>query len=869
MSQVDRPLVLIQRRRTFFDKYSLGVLVVFCFLLPTIMMLARVAVQSHNNRVQDWLPQSYTETQDLAEFRKHFAADQFVVVSWPGCKIGGDPQLADPTTDDPRIEAFAKLLTEGTVPNTADLVAATPVSLAATGGDDEKQHPSIALTLPKYVSEVTTARRTLDQMTAGNNGLPYLTASRRLNGTLIGPDESTSCVIVQLTNEAIGNFREILGRPASGWLRILHEEGLLFRAMRECGIDPETAVIGGPPVDNVSIDEEGQRTLLRLAGLAGLLGLTLAWFSLRSLPLTAMVFACGIVSAAMSLALVAIMGDHTDAIMFSMPPLVYVLAISGAVHLINYYRQAVIDDGVELAAETSLKMAWKPALLCSVTTALGLLSLCTSDLVPIRKFGLYAAAGVVLMLITLFLLLPAMLKLWPIRSFAVNPNRAQKVRLAMSLDRFWDWLGRLIIRRYAIVGAVCLAFIAWMGWGLSHVKSSVDLMKLFGPEARILQDYHWLEENLGMLVPMEIVLRFDHRHMASSAEGSDESLAGSDQTPSLTTLDRMTLVRNIQILVERQFGRNGTNVIGPSMAVTTFLPAIPADNKTASSLFRRTCMEKNIENNFEQLCETGYLNRDPVTKDELWRISLRVAAFRDIDYGKFVSDLRNVIDPYVEKSLAAKSRPADSVDLTYTGVIPIVYKAQRSLLASLIESTWWSFATITPLLMLVCRGFLAGLVSMLPNILPVVAIFGAMGWLGIPIDIGSMMAASIALGVAVDDTIHYMTWFRHELNETGCRQQAILGSFRHCATPTLQAAMISGLGLSVFAFSTFMPTRKFGYLMLTILVAGMIAELILLPALLSSPLGRVFKPGKPKNAVDEELPIATLADSTGRLRQSA
>ena len=70
------------------------------------------------------------------------------------------------------------------------------------------------------------------------------------------------------------------------------------------------------------------------------------------------------------------------------------------------------------------------------------------------------------------------------------------------------------------------------------------------------------------------------------------------------------------------------------------------------------------------------------------------------------------------------------------------YKAQRSLLESLASSTWWSFASITPLLMLVSRGFLAGLVAKLPNILPVVVIFGAMGWMGINIDIGSMMAAS-------------------------------------------------------------------------------------------------------------------------------
>jgi len=104
------------------------------------------------------------------------------------------------------------------------------------------------------------------------------------------------------------------------------------------------------------------------------------------------------------------------------------------------------------------------------------------------------------------------------------------------------------------------------------------------------------------------------------------------------------------------------------------------------------------------------------------------------------------------------------------------------------------------------------------------------------------MTASVALGVAVDDTIHYLNWFREELDHSGNRNAAILAAYRHCATPTLQAAIISGLGLSVFALSTFTPTQRFGFLMLAILWLGMIAELVFFPALLAGPLGSVFKP---------------------------
>jgi hypothetical protein len=211
-------------------------------------------------------------------------------------------------------------------------------------------------------------------------------------------------------------------------------------------------------------------------------------------------------------------------------------------------------------------------------------------------------------------------------------------------------------------------------------------------------------------------------------------------------------------------------------------------------------------------------------------------AFSDGDIGTLGVTLGKVIDLQANDP----ATPKYWVSSTYTGVVPIVYKAQRALLQSLVESTLWSFLTITPLMMFVTRSFRAGMVAMIPNVVPVVVIFGLMGWLNIAIDIGSMMTASIALGVAVDDTIHFLSWFREDLKKCGNRQQAIVLCYSRCATPTLQAACISGIGLSVFAFSTFTPTQRFGWLMLTILVAGVVAELVLLPAILAGPLGRTF-----------------------------
>ena len=514
-------------------------------------------------------------------------------------------------------------------------------------------------------------------------------------------------------------------------------------------------------------------------------------------------------------------------------------------HLINYYREEVDERGVIGAPERALKLGWKPTCLCSVTTAIGLLSLCVSDLTPIRKFGAYSALGIMLVLAVLFIYLPAALQVWPIKRREPTTGNPAKEAAGGSgknedfhgmLDAFWQRFGSWVIRHNGWVTAVSMIVITVLAVGVYRVRTSIDLLKLFDSDARILKDYRWLEDNVGRLVPMEIVIRFRE----GSRVRDDRQRPGDHR---FTLVDRMAIISQIQTLIEDRFGENGEQIIGPSMSAATFVPRLSTERRGTSAVVRRTVTNSLLQQSYDQLLKTGYLRVDPQDNSELWRISLRVAAFQDVDYGRFADEVRSLVEPltkHYSKSWPKNQEPL--VSAIFTGVVPIVYKAQRALLDSLVQSTVWSFLTITPLLMFVCRSIGGGLVAMIPNVLPILVVFGGMAWLDWPVSIGSMMAASIALGVAVDDTIHYLTWFRADLSENSDRRVAILAAYRRCGTPTLQAALINGLGLSVFAVSTFTPTREFGLLMLTILVWGGVAELIMMPALLAGPLGAVFEP---------------------------
>lgn len=832
-------------------------------------------------------------------------------------------------------------------------------------------------------------------------------AVSKLKGVLFGPDEKQTALVVTVTEAGRKDFHSVLSRGMLG-----RERGLLYKIASECGLDDDELRLGGPPVDNVAIDEEGSITLLRLVSLCGVLGLGLSYLSFRSWTATCILFFTGGISAALGLAFVGWTGKSADAVLMSMPALVYVLGISGAVHIINYYREAVDEHGELGAAERALSHAWKPAVLCNITTSFGLLSLYSAEVLPIRKFGLFAAAGVMGTLILLFTFVPAALQMWPLRlSKKTKRDDGAESWLDAYLSNYWERFGGWIIRHYVFTGTACMAIIIGVGLGVMRINTSVNLLELFDSSAKILKDYAWIEQNLGKLIPMEVVVKFSPdmvRNGESEGELTPEQVI--EERIKLNPIDRVEAVAKVQNYVARYLGeqKEGAGIVGQSMSAITFTPKLPSPTDDVT----RRVFDQRLIQSRDELLKSDFYKIDKDNGSELWRISLRVAAFKGVDYGVFVKDLREVVEPVLtaynvrhavmhsalerqaqqeatgevtsavrvgfvmpdslhktafptptkkkRESVRAKEAEAEAaaaaaataesgdveqrlekidveidqdlilaqtlygslraanfgvlrisestlkkeqlaglscivllgdlqpatvaqlkenapaivdakaaltksllaaqattervavrpppphhqVSAVYTGVVPIVYKAQRTLLSSLISSTLWSFVTITPLMMIVSRSIPAGAVAMLPNSLPVLVIFGAMGWMGIRVDIGSMMTASIALGVAVDDTIHYLTWFREELDRTGDRKLAILGAYKRCATPTFQAALISGLGLSIFAFSTFTPTQRFGYLMLAILFAGVVAELVFFPALLASPLGLAFRPRK-------------------------
>ena len=662
-------------------------------------------------------------------------------------------------------------------------------AMTAPSGSDQDRR------LEASFESVSTGYSALRQMMREPLELSRLESLRRLHGVLVGDDGQTSCGVVTFSEYGVEHSDQSL-------------ELIAAKLREEVGISPEEAYLAGPPVEGVTIDRLSARAMKFYLVPSALLVLFLARLCLRQWRLTLVLIVVAGFGELLVLSLVWLTGATMNAVLIVMAPLVFVLTVSAGVHLVNYYRDEVRLRGPDRAVPRALRAAWVPCVLAAVTTAIGLVSLTVSEMGPVREFGALAAVGVLTTTGLLFLLLPEPMRRWsPLTKQESRPAQASGERRE---GRFgWTRLGGWIARHASLVSLVSLVLLIGVGAGLRQIRTSVNVLSLLGPDSPTAADYRWLENQIAPMVPIEVVIRTDAR-------------------PNVGWLDQVLMLREIHEQIE------SVERLGGAMSLASFVPELPRGRGLRATL-RRTYVRESIESGLDQFQENRYLYRSDDV--QALRVTTRAPATADVDYGVVLDKLRERVSPVLERY---GQKHGIEVDAIYTGITPLVHVAQQTLLDDLIRSFGVALALVAVVIILVLRNVFAGLVAMLPNLFPAVVLFGGMGWLQIPVDIGTMMTASVALGIAIDGTLHFLIWFRRETSRGVLPRDAVVRTYRHCGTAMWQTAVICGLGLLVFALSEFIPTRRFAWMMLMLLLLAVIADLILLPALLLGPVRRFF-----------------------------
>ena len=612
-------------------------------------------------------------------------------------------------------------------------------------------------------------------------------------------------------------------------------------AAEQSGVDMTKLRLGGRPVAGSELNKalavaawnvEAPAYLFHRRSViitSWLVGGFVAFLMLRSLKLVFLVSAASGLAVLLTLALVPATGSSLNMVLIVMPTLLMVLSMSGAIHVANYWKHAAAEK-IEGSVLEAVMMARVPCALASVTTAIGLMSLVSSELSPVRQFGFYSAIGCLVSLGAILLLFPAMLQMSPGKQPKAKEIKAE----------FWHRLGLYIGKyRVPVMAVSAVVFVIALA-GLQHFQPETRVIKYFPNSARVVQDYNFLEENLTGIVAVDVLIRFNEQAQKD-----------------LSFLERIEVIREIKEKLRQHPEISG------ALALSDFQPVTERPKKSgkgrisikdirAKAAYNKrssVVQERALESEDSGAAAFVKLVKEPsdlITEgdaklnnagDEVWRIGAQVSIMSDIDYETFSNTHHTgELDEVVKSVLKYHAGTSHTI----TGMVPVFLKTQNAVLQSLIFSFALAFGLIAVVMAFVLKDVPSALMTMVPNVVPVAIVFGMICWSGITFDIGTVITASVALGIAVDGTLHLMTWFRNGLEEGRGLTESVARALAHCGPAMWQTSCVVAIGMFMLYPASLSLVSRFGWLMAALITAALFADIVLLPAMLAGPLGRLM-----------------------------
>lgn len=703
--------------------------------------------------VHEWLPSSRPEKKRYDVFQQQFGSDQSLLISWDGA-----------LEQDSRLQIFADKLRESTL-------------------------------RAGFVDSVVTTVDVLDSLQRDPLNLSLEQSRSRLIGNLQGAD-GTCAIFLTATPLGVENHGELIRR-------------VQLAADETDSLGRDSLRMVGSIYEAYAIDVASAKSLSQLVAPSSIAAVLMACLLLRSWRYALIAFLLATAGQLAAVSLVYYGGFQFSAVLIVLPTLIFMLTLSGAIHLVNYQRESNSATKQE-AGWAAVRHGFWPCVLSSGTTMLGMGSLLVSELYPVREFG--GLSGLALGIATAMLLVyfPYAIGVArpPLRSkesAVVNESDVdnRNPSFAKKASGYLRWQ----TRHAGWISIACLLSLAVAVQGLSSLKASTKFCDLFPPEDPVSLDMAWFESHLGPIASVEVLIRFPRDSSAN-------------------VLDQVRMVSAVQ----NEVGE--LPEVGGVASAVLFLPEIE-EARGVRGAVRRGVLKQRIESVLPELEERGFVFQN--ADFTAWRLSAKVSALASTSY-------REATDRIERATVRQTEKASSDTEVSVTGLAPVMHETQIALLSDLGNSFMSAFLLITPVMMWVVQSIRGGLLVMLPNVLPVTIVFGSMGWLGYSLDIAGILTASVALGIAVDDTLHFVCWYRQERQLGFSPQQAVEKTFAACAPAMIQTTIIACSAMLPFLFADFNPTRQFARLMISILSLALIGDLLLLPALLQTRFGHWVAP---------------------------
>lgn len=540
-----------------------------------------------------------------------------------------------------------------------------------------------------------------------------------------------------------------------------------------------------------------------------LLIMVVLFLSFRSLRGVLLPTLTVVISLTWTLGIMVLAGSSLSLGSIALPPLVLVLGTVYSLHMVaEYYEQALLGRAVNEVVLETLQTVSTPALIAAATTVLGFLSLVANEIISIRALGLYASVGIAIAFVFSIVLVPALLALFNLprrRQEAFSPGISAGLRRLTHLSI--RHRGAVILTSLLIVG-----FCTWQSFSIQVDSNFQSFFRATDPirQATAAINRH-LTGSMAFYVVIdgsepEIIKKWDTVRRIKDLQLYIDSLPGVGKTLSFVDYCEM-------------FDRGGSEDILVS-AEGEVTEAPPPGNRT--TFWENPAQLEEVM----RIISFRAKNFSLVVTPDFSRTNLvvRTTLSRSSDIAALVDKIQVYAREHFPPEL--KAHP--------TGNLILLTHTTGNIVTGQIQSLALTAGVIFVIMALMFLSIRVGLIAMVPNVFPLFVFFGLMGASGTALNFGTNIIASIALGIAVDDTIHLMMRLNAEVRATADQEEALLRTLSTVGKPALYASLVLFLGFLTLCFSTFVPIQEFGFLSAATIIMGLVGEIALLPALLAT-----------------------------------
>jgi hydrophobe/amphiphile efflux-3 (HAE3) family protein len=483
-----------------------------------------------------------------------------------------------------------------------------------------------------------------------------------------------------------------------------------------------------------------------------------------------------------------------------LPSFLLAVGVGTSVHILAiFYQRLQKTNEKKEAIAYALGHSGLAVVMTNVTTASGLMSFSTAEVAPVADLGMFAGIGVLLTFINTLVLLPAVLALVPIR--AKNSNSKQSKSSLM--DRFLSGISHFATTRPVPILIVSFLIVGLSIFAALQIRFSHDVLKWFPEKNEIRQATEKIDHELRGTLNLEVIID----------AGNENKL----YNPALLNRIDKATADTESLKLEDVF-------VGKAWSLSTILKEInQALNENRSDYYRIPSDRDLIAQEFLLFENSGSDDLEDVVDSQFSKARFTIKGpFKDaVKYNRFIDTVNRYFDDNFPDAT-----------ITLTGLMALMSRTVNNAAMSMAKSYVIALVVITALMIILIGRFRIGLLSMIPNLAPILLMLGIIGATPFKMDLFTMMVASIAIGLAVDDTIHFMHNFRRYYEQSGDPKKAVYETLHTTGRAMLVTTIVLSIGFFIFVFASMNNLFAFGLLTAVTILMALAADYLVAPALM-------------------------------------